>query len=123
MLVIITIKKLNDNGSVISLYDIGYEFGKNILNIKNISDLKKFFKKNNLGNLKIVKKRPLIIKVEDCAFCDGLDMDSRICYFDAGLLAGVLENIYNKKFVVDEIDCMAKGADACYFKVEEIKEL
>ncbi|ADC70106.1 4-vinyl reductase 4VR [Methanocaldococcus sp. FS406-22] len=118
--VFIMMKKIKELDSEITLYDIGYEFGKH-LNPKKYTDLKKFFKRNNLGILKIESRKPLILKVENCAFCEDLNFDEPICYFDAGLIAGAFECILEKPVVVDEIKCMAKGDDACYFKVEVVK--
>ena len=66
--VLIMMKKIKELDSEITLYDIGYEFGKH-LNIKRYSELKKFFKDNKLGILKIESRKPLILKVENCAFC------------------------------------------------------
>ena len=120
LMIMIMMKKIKELNSEITLYDIGYEFGKHI-NPKNYRELKKFFRKNNLGVLQIESKKPLIIKVNDCALCDGLNSDEPICYFDAGVLAGAYECILNKTVVVDEIKCMAQGADACYFKIELVE--
>ncbi|WP_423793031.1 V4R domain-containing protein [Methanocaldococcus indicus] len=119
--VLTTYNKLKNCGSEITLYDLGYEFGKS-LDIKTFRELKKFFSVNNLGKVKIIKRKPLTIKIEECAFCEDIEKDEPICYFDAGLLAGIIENILNKKVVVDEVKCMAQGYDGCYFEVEEIKE-
>ena len=120
LMIMIMMKKIKELNSEITLYDIGYEFGKHI-NPKNHMELKKFFRKNNLGVLKIVSKKPLVVKVNDCSLCDGLNSDEPICYFDAGVLAGAYECILNKTVVVDEIKCMAQGADACYFKIELVE--
>ena len=120
LMIMIMMKKIKELNSEITLYDIGYEFGRHI-NPKNYMELKKFFRKNNLGVLKIESKNPIIIKVNDCALCDGLESNEPICYFDAGVLAGAYECILNKTVVVDEIRCMAQGADACYFKIEPVK--
>ncbi|NPA62445.1 MAG: hypothetical protein GXN95_02695 [Methanococci archaeon] len=119
-IVLIMMKKIKELDSEITLYDIGYEFGKH-LNPKKYSDLKKFFKENNLGTLKVDSRKPLILKVENCSFCEDLSFEEPICYFDAGLIAGAYECILKKPVVVDEIKCMARGDDACYFKVEVIK--
>ncbi|AEH06607.1 V4R domain-containing protein [Methanothermococcus okinawensis] len=120
LMIMVMMKKIKELNSEITLYDIGYEFGRYI-NPKNYRELKKFFRKNNLGMLKIESKKPLVVKVNDCALCDGLKSDEPICYFDAGVLAGAYECILNKTVVVDEIKCMAQGADACYFKIEPVK--
>ncbi len=116
LMIMILVKKIKELNSEITLYDIGYEFGKYI-NPKNYGELKKFFRRNNLGVLKIESKKPFIIKIKDCALCDGLKSDEPICYFDAGIIAGAYECITNKTVVVDEIKCMAQGADACYFRI------
>ncbi|AEF95674.1 V4R domain-containing protein [Methanotorris igneus] len=117
----IVIKKIKERGSEITLYEIGYEFGK-FLKPKNIRELKTFFRKNNLGILEIESRKPFILKVRECAMCDSLEVNEPICYFDAGLLAGALECILNKTVVVDEIKCMGQGYDACYFKIEIVKD-
>nr|WP_317852620.1 V4R domain-containing protein [Methanothermococcus thermolithotrophicus] len=117
VMVYIVMDKIKKCGSEITLYEMGYEFGK-FLNPKNLGELKKFFRRNNLGILKFEGRKPLILKVNECAMCDGLDTNEPICYFDAGLIAGALECIYKKTVVVDEIKCMSQGADACYFKVD-----
>jgi hypothetical protein len=120
LMIMVMMKKVRELNSEITLYDIGYEFGKHI-NPKNYKDLKKFFRKNNLGILKVDSRNPLVVKVVDCALCDGLESDEPMCYFDAGILAGAYECILNKTVVVDEIKCMAQGADACYFKIEPVE--
>lgn len=116
IMIMVMMKKLRELNTELTLYDIGYEFGKHI-NPKNYDDLKKFFKKNNLGTLVIHSRKPYIIKVKDCALCAGLTDEEPICYFDAGVFAGAFECILGKVVVVDEIKCMAKGDDACYFKI------
>ncbi|XRO75039.1 V4R domain-containing protein [Methanocaldococcus sp. 28A] len=121
VMIYIVIKKIKERGSEITLYEMGYEFGK-FLEPKNIRELKTFFRKNNLGILEIESRKPFILKVRECAMCGGLDIDEPICHFDAGLIAGAMECILKKTVVVDEIKCMAQGADACYFKVEVVKD-
>ncbi|ADG13027.1 4-vinyl reductase 4VR [Methanocaldococcus infernus ME] len=121
VMVYIAIKKMLEYGNAITFYEIGYEFGKH-LDIKDLNDLKEFFEKANLGELEVVSEDPLILKVNNCTLCSNLEFDEPICYLDAGILAGALENILNSVVVVDEFECMATGGDACYFKVEVVKD-
>ncbi len=116
LITMVMMKKIKELGSELTLYDIGYEFGK-YLSPKNHEELNNFFINNKLGILSIHSKNPHIVKSEDCALCDGLISDEPICHFDAGLIAGAYECILNKVVVVDEIKCMAKGDDACYFQL------
>ncbi|CAB3290028.1 4-vinyl reductase 5 [Methanocaldococcus lauensis] len=120
IMIYILMKKIKERGSEITLYEMGYEFGK-FLEPKNFRELKKFFRKNNLGILEIESRKPLIIKVKECAMCGGLEDTEPMCHFDAGLLAGAMECILKKTVVVNEIKCMAQGYDACYFEIEIIK--
>ncbi|MDO8751109.1 MAG: 4-vinyl reductase [Dehalococcoidia bacterium] len=53
----------------------------------------------------------------DCAECSGLATGSPICYFHAGLLAGILGGLLNRDLDAVELECVAKGGKVCRFKV------
>ncbi len=53
----------------------------------------------------------------DCAECSCLAAGSPICYFQAGLLAGILGGLLNKDLDAVELECAAQGSKVCKFKI------
>nr|WP_317852618.1 V4R domain-containing protein [Methanothermococcus thermolithotrophicus] len=49
-----------------------------------------------------------------------LFMGQPVCFFEAGIIAGCLENILNKEVKVTETKCHASGEDYCEFEVHDI---
>ncbi len=99
-----------------SFYNLGYEFGK-IISPKNLDEVKKLFNEGKLGIL--IEEDWNILKVENSAIGMSITSQKPVCNYIAGFLAGVLESIYGKKFIVKEIKCMAQGCDACYFEIKD----
>lgn len=60
------------------------------------------------------------ILVTDLGSLASLDQTARepICYTTVGLIRGVLEAVIAEQFDVEEVSCMAVGADACQFRVK-----
>ncbi|AAB99471.1 hypothetical protein MJ_1460 [Methanocaldococcus jannaschii DSM 2661] len=119
--------KVKELGSETSLYEIGEEFGK-MLSPKNIEELKKIFKLMNFGDLEIdenkilLKNPPYKIKLSNPPY-QWVSKEEPIHDFIAGILAGCLEEIFKKKFVVNEVECVSQGKDKCVFEVKEVDEL
>ena len=99
-----------------SFYKLGYEFGK-IISPKNMDEAKKIFSDGKLGTL--VEEGDNILKLENSVIGLSITSNKPVCNYIAGLLSGVLESIYGKKFIVKEIKCMAQGCDACYFEIKD----
>ncbi|WP_292460632.1 V4R domain-containing protein [Methanothermococcus sp.] len=99
------------------LYFAGMHFGENI-GVKSIDDMKEFFKELGIGILSMASENPLKLRVEECIDCAGLpNLGKPICYFEAGVIAGCLESILDKKVKVVETKCYANGDDCCEFEV------
>ncbi|NPA62439.1 MAG: DUF2507 domain-containing protein [Methanococci archaeon] len=116
-------QKVKDLGSDTTLYEIGYEVGR-LVSPKSYEDVKKFFEANNIGYIEIKEKdnEELEIKVKDCIFCRTQKSEEPMCDFEAGLIAGFLESIKNKKYFVKEMYCQAQGYDACVFIAKPLKK-
>jgi predicted hydrocarbon binding protein len=125
LLALVIFEKVKELGSEISLYEIGVEFGK-ILSPKNIEELKKIFKLMNFGDLEIdeneihFKNPPYKINLSNPPY-GWIYKKEPIHDFIAGILAGCLEEIFGKKFIVKEIECVCQGKDKCVFEVIELK--
>jgi hypothetical protein len=59
------------------------------------------------------------ITFRDCLYCDGLHPTEPICYAIVGTLETVLKWGTGRDFIVNEVQCHARGADACVFKVSK----
>ncbi len=109
---------LGERGANIILYESGKEFGKS-LNTKSIDEVVKFCKDYKVGLIEIVNKNPIQIRVYECISCSGLpEIGKKLCYFEAGFIAGCLENILGKKVQVRETHCAGLGNDYCQFEVK-----
>lgn len=57
------------------------------------------------------------IAFRDCLYCDGLHPAEPICYAIVGTLEAALKWGTGRDFAVREVQCHARGADACVFEV------
>ena len=112
-----------DNISKI-FYNIGKEYAFK-LKIDDYDKMKDFIK-NNLGDdVTIEESNPLTVIIKNSKECMGVRSSSPACHFTAGFIAGCLENISDKRFVVDvtEEECKAMGDPYCVFVVTKMKKI
>ncbi|AAB99662.1 TPA: DUF2507 domain-containing protein [Methanocaldococcus jannaschii] len=99
------------------MYYFGKELSKN-LNFKNFKELSNFYKEYKLGRIEMVSENPIKIRIYDCISCSGLpDVGKPLCHFEAGFLAGYIENVFNKKCYIIETHCWGLGNKFCQFEV------
>ncbi len=100
-------------------YDLGKHYA-NAVNIRNYDELKNFMEKE-FGPTTIEMSEPLVITVKNNKEALNYKSPEPVCYITSGFLAGCLENIANKKFIieVDESKCIAKGDPYCVFIVKK----
>ena len=55
----------------------------------------------------------------DCLYCDGLHPAEPICYTIVGTLEAALKWGTGRDFAVREVQCQARGADACVFEIDK----
>ncbi|MBI4200175.1 MAG: hypothetical protein HY535_06860 [Chloroflexi bacterium] len=53
----------------------------------------------------------------DCVECSGLTTSNTICFFHAGLFAGILGSLLDKDLDAVELECAAQGGKVCRFKI------
>lgn len=65
----------------------------------------------------IEKSEPLTVVVKDNKECKNCKASEPICYLTAGFIAGCLENMTNKTYIVEvtEEKCQAVGDPYCTF--------
>jgi len=81
--------------------------------LKNIAD---FVEREKIGILNIVEKSDdkLVVQLEECITCAGMDnIGRRICHFEVGLVAGLVEKFLGNKVAALETKCNANGEGVC----------
>lgn len=109
----------------------GIELGTNLVKnglIKSVEDIAPFLAKYKIGILDIFKEKEiengvkLDLRVYECIECSGLpNIGEPICYFETGMIIGILGELTGKKVSAEEIRCWTSGYSFCQFDVE-IKE-
>lgn len=110
-------------GSQQLMYFAGSKFGKKLeIEADDRSTVLEagadLFERWGLGEI-AVKDDDVVI--ENSVFVEELETttDKPVCFFTAGLLAGMLKSGCGVKHIVNEIACQGQGDDECRFKVRE----
>ncbi|MDK2790475.1 MAG: uncharacterized protein PWP15_982 [Methanothermococcus sp.] len=107
--------------SASKIYFAGRYVGENC-NVKTMDEMKELFMELGIGILDVVDEDPLKIRVTECIGCSGLpNVGQSVCFFEAGIIAGCLNNILNEDVKVTETKCHAMGDDYCEFEVHDIQ--
>ena len=96
-------------------YDIGKDYAIR-LGINTYDDMINFMKRD-FGEVTIEKSEPLTVIVKDNKECKNCKASEPICYLTAGFIAGCLENMANRAYIVEvtEEKCQAIGDPYCTF--------
>ncbi|WP_457625276.1 V4R domain-containing protein [Persephonella sp.] len=81
--------------------------------LKKISD---FVEEEKIGILKIshIDESKLVVQLDECITCAGMDnIGKRICFFEVGLVAGLVEKYLGRKVIAHETKCNANGEGTC----------
>ncbi|SNZ16696.1 V4R domain-containing protein [Hydrogenobacter hydrogenophilus] len=66
-----------------------------------------------------VNRERLVVALDECITCAGMpNIGKRICHFEAGFVAGIVETYTNKKVRAYETKCNAHGENICEVVVE-----
>ncbi len=106
----------------------GIEMGVNLVKtgiIKNFDEISEFLAKYKVGILDIFKEeeikngKKLDIRVYECIECAGLpNIGEPVCYFETGMIIGILRELTHKEVFAEEIRCWTSGYSFCHFDVE-----
>jgi len=114
---------LGERGANILLINAGKVLGEELAGILYNEDLDtylqniaQFVEKEKIGILKVVEKSDtkLVVQLDECITCAGMDnIGRRICHFEVGLVAGLVEKFVGKKVLATETKCNANGEGVC----------
>jgi predicted hydrocarbon binding protein len=92
--------------------------------IKDIDSLKNMLLDQKIGIIDVFSEESyddyklIDIRVYECIECAGLpNIGETGCYFEAGLVTGILKEIYNKEVHAQEKRCWTSGYSFCQFEV------
>ncbi|MBN2733232.1 MAG: ArsR family transcriptional regulator [Methanomicrobiaceae archaeon] len=108
------------------LFNAGVKAGEEVAEIisessydKFLDNLYDFFLSNELGEITVESREPLIITVKNCYECQDLPKIGRpACSFDSGFLTAVFRNQTGGDVVVEETHCYAQGDPFCRFVIK-----
>jgi len=106
-------------------FSVAYSSGKEIGLSASPRDRKDFIKLSErlgLKKIEIVHFNPAAIKIRlyNGITPQGIKKSNRpICFFEAGLYSGFLQNVFQKKLDLKETKCMAMGDSYCEFTLAE----
>jgi hypothetical protein len=112
-----------------ALYFAGKRLGKEVLakdikgnNIKNLlKEIGGFFSKIGIGKMEIVEagNNKSIVHLKECSTCYHMEsIGKTVCFFEAGLIAGILEGKLNKNVTVNETVCGGLGDEIDEFTIK-----
>ncbi|MDP3035152.1 MAG: V4R domain-containing protein [Methanobacteriaceae archaeon] len=106
----------------------GIDLGANLVKeglINSIDDIIHFLAKYKIGILDIFEEeeieggKKLDLRVYECIECAGLpNIGKPVCFFETGMIIGMLNEITQKEVNVVEIRCWTSGYSFCQFDVE-----
>jgi len=106
----------------------GIEMGANLVKtsiIKNFDEISEFLANYKIGIFDIFKEeeikngKRLDIRVYECIECAGLpNIGEPVCYFETGMIIGILSELTHKEVFAREIRCWTSGYSFCNFDVE-----
>lgn len=105
----------------------GIELGTKLVKkgfINNFNEISEFLAKYKMGILdvfseeKIENGKMLDLRVYECIECSKLpNVGEPICYFETGMIIGILKELTHQEVYADEIRCWANGYSFCQYNI------
>ncbi|MEZ0322846.1 MAG: V4R domain-containing protein [Hydrogenothermaceae bacterium] len=119
---------IGEKGANIIFQNAGKDLGKELSNLvydsnieKYLDNIKNFVKDNKIGILIPVElsNNKIILALDECITCAGMpNIGQRICHFEVGFTAGLVEAFLHKKVKAFESKCGANGEGICEVTLE-----
>ncbi len=118
---------MGEKGSITVFYnagrtlgaEVGKRLGGNSLD-EYLNKVVDFVEEQRIGILVPVSlgQDLMVFQLEECITCAGMpNIGRRICHFEAGLVAGIVEHILGRRVVAKETKCNAMGEGVCEVSV------
>jgi predicted hydrocarbon binding protein len=118
---LVAFEEILGRGAAGPAYIAGKRLGK-ALGLPDVSAFLKLCEDLNIGKIRVPKQddRSLYVDVYECVTCAGLTpVGRKLCSFEGGLIAGVMESIVKKPVTATEVTCIGGlGHKTCGFDVQ-----
>jgi uncharacterized protein len=118
---LVALEEILGRGAAGPAYIAGKRLGK-ALGLPDISAFLKLCEELNIGKIRVPKQdeRSLYVDVYECVTCSGLHpVGRKLCSFEGGLIAGVMESIVKRPVTATEVTCIGGlGHKTCGFDVQ-----
>ncbi|WP_456400045.1 V4R domain-containing protein [Persephonella sp.] len=114
---------LGEKGANIIFQNAGKSLGKELGKIlydpdldKFLSNVSKYVEDEKIGviNISEFTDEKIVIQLDECITCAGMEsIGKRICFFEVGLVQGIIEHYLDKKLTAFESKCNANGEEVC----------
>ncbi len=116
---IIGMREILGESSGAALYMIGKKVG-NMIDVRDLEGFKEEVKKLKIGipEVEEIDEEHLIVKLYECITCAGFSYTGEMfCDMESGIIAGLLEKVYNKKAKSTQVKSWSVGFNYCEFHV------
>lgn len=116
---IIGMKEILGESSGAALYMIGKKVG-NMIGARDLEDFEHEIKELKIGipEVEVIDEEHLIVKLYECITCAGFSYTGEMfCDLESGIIAGLLEKVYNKKAKSTQMKSWSVGFNYCEFHV------
>ena len=86
-----------------------------------LAEITKFVAQAHMGKLRLVRANDeeIVLALDECLTCAGMpNIGKRICHFEVGLVAGVVEAFVGHRVQASETKCYANGEETCEVTVK-----
>ena len=116
---IIGIRQILGESSGATLYMMGKHVG-NMIGAKDLDDFRSHIQELKVGipEVEVVDEDHLTVKLYECITCAGFAYTGEMfCDMESGIIAGLLETIYNKRAKSTQTKSWSVGYNYCEFEV------
>lgn len=121
---------------ILALYDLihghqvltAYMMGKNVgkrFSVPSAAGVMQVLESIGIRRIRFRTLTPakVVVQIAENITCRGLKGSKRpVCYFEAGLLAGLLGKFFSRKIEIQETRCCSMGDPACQYEILESKK-
>jgi len=105
---------------------LGLDIGKQLYSedfTEYLTQVQKFVYDSSIGILELVEDESsddkMVLQLGECVTCAGMpSIGKKICYFEVGLVQGIVETFTKKQVYAYETKCNANGDDCCEVTVD-----
>jgi len=120
---LLVVKNLVRGRLFATVYNSGKEIGLSV-SVRSKKEFIKVTRRLGIGKVEVSKLEPSSVKINLYNGITSLGVKHSprpICFFEAGIFSGLIENILRKKVNLREVKCRTKGDHCCQFELSRLE--